>query len=193
MKLGDLVSFFLSLFLCFSLLLFFRLIPWSTDVLCLQFPLWASKTWTGRLFASSLHRETGRALVAFVNRASPLSWGFFGFLCKPRNISLFLSSIFLSATFFLYLSLNILADAISPEDIPVSCGFSWILWGLDSGNWPLNRDQKGFHFSYLDPRQTDSPCHSPLGIQFSHCFDHKRRKTLLCSCLHHPPEKSNRL
>ena len=31
---------------------------------------------------------------------------FISFLCKPRNISLFLSSIFLSSTFFPYLSLN---------------------------------------------------------------------------------------
>ena len=59
--------------------------------------------------------------MAYVNRASPLSWSFIGFLSKMRNISLFLSSIFLSATFFLYLSLNILADAISPEGTTGSC------------------------------------------------------------------------
>ena len=60
--------------------------------------------------------------TAYVNRASPLSWGFIGFLCKPRNISLFLSSIFLSATFFLYLSLNLFTDTVSPEGTPGSCG-----------------------------------------------------------------------
>ena len=56
--------------------------------------------------ASSLPWETGRAPVASVNRANSLSWGFIDFLCKPRNISLFLSSIFLCTTFFPYLSLN---------------------------------------------------------------------------------------
>ena len=44
--------------------------------------------------------------MASVNRANFLSGGFIGFLCKPRNISLFLSSIFLSTIFFPYLSLN---------------------------------------------------------------------------------------
>ena len=44
--------------------------------------------------------------MASVNRANFLSQSFIGFLCKPRNISLFLSSIFLSSTFFPYLSLN---------------------------------------------------------------------------------------
>ena len=43
-------------------------------------------------------------------------------MCKPRNISLFLSSIFLSATFFLYLSLNLFTDTVSPEGTPGSCG-----------------------------------------------------------------------
>ena len=41
-----------------------------------------------------------------VNRANFLSQSFIGFLCKPRNTSLFLSSIFLSSKFFPYLSLN---------------------------------------------------------------------------------------
>ena len=44
--------------------------------------------------------------MASVNRAKSLSRRFIGFLCKPRNISLFVSSIFLSSTFFPYLSLN---------------------------------------------------------------------------------------
>ena len=104
-KLGHPVFFFFSFF--FSLTFFFRLIPWNTEALCVHFPAWASKTWTGRRSASSLLQETRRAPAAYVNRASPLSWGFIGFLCKQRNISFysFLSSIILSATFFLYLSL----------------------------------------------------------------------------------------
>ena len=44
--------------------------------------------------------------MASVNRANFLSRSFIGFLCKPRNISLFLSSIFLSTILFPYLSLN---------------------------------------------------------------------------------------
>ena len=67
--------------------------------------------------------------AAYVNRASPLSWSFIGFLSKMRNISLFLASIFLSATFFLYLSLNLFTDTVSPEGTPGSCGG----WTLASG------------------------------------------------------------
>ena len=55
---------------------------------------------------SSLPRGTGKASVASVNRANFLFQSFIGFLCKPRNISLFLSSVFLSTIFFPYLSLN---------------------------------------------------------------------------------------
>ena len=54
--------------------------------------------------------------MASVNMANFLSRSFIGSLCKPRNISLFLSSIFLSTTFFPYLSLNLLADSISPSN-----------------------------------------------------------------------------
>ena len=87
-------------------LLFFRLIPWSIEASCVHLSARVSKTWTGRCSASSLPWETRRAPVASVNRANSLSWSFIGFLCKPRNISLFLSSIFLSSTLFPYLSLN---------------------------------------------------------------------------------------
>ena len=55
---------------------------------------------------SSLPWETGKAPVASVNRANFLSRSFIGFLCKPRNISLFLSSVFLSTIVFPYLSLS---------------------------------------------------------------------------------------
>ena len=95
---------FLSFFL--SLTLFFRLIPWSIEALCFHLSAQVSKMWTGRCSASSLPRETGRAPVASVNRANFLSRSFIGFLCKPRNISLFLSSIFSSIILFPYLSLN---------------------------------------------------------------------------------------
>ena len=99
---------FSSIFLSFSLRLplFFRLIPWSMGAPCVHLSARVSKTWTGRRSVSSLPRETGRAPVASVNRANFLSQSFISFLCKPRNISLCLSSIFLSTIFFPYLSLN---------------------------------------------------------------------------------------
>ena len=96
--------FFFFLSLSLPLPLFFRLIPRSMRAPCIHVSAQVSKTWTGRCSASSLPRETGRAPVASVNRANSLSWSFIGFLCKTRNISLFLSSIFLSTTF---LSLSI--------------------------------------------------------------------------------------
>ena len=96
--------FFFSLF--FSLTFFFRLIPCSIEVPCVHLSARVSKTWMGGRSTSSLPWETGKAPVASVNRANFLSWSFIGFLCKPRNISLFLSSIFLSTIFFPYLSLN---------------------------------------------------------------------------------------
>ena len=95
---------FFSLF--FSLTFFFRLISWSIEAPCVHLSARVSKTWTGRRSASSLPRETGKAPVASVNGANFLSRSFIGFLCKPKNISLFLSSIFLSTIFFPYLSLN---------------------------------------------------------------------------------------
>ena len=54
---------------------------------------------------SLLLLETRRAPAAYVNGASLLSQDFIDFLCKPRNISLFLSSVFLTAIFLLYLFL----------------------------------------------------------------------------------------
>ena len=62
-------------------------------------------------------------------QSKSLVWDFIGFLCKPTNINLFFSSIFLSAEFFLYLSLNLFTDAVSPEGTPGSCGG----WTLASG------------------------------------------------------------
>ena len=110
---------FLSFFL--SLTLFFRLIPWSIEALCVHLSAQASKTQMGRCSASSLPRETGKALVASVNRTSLLSWGFIGFLCKPGNISLFLSSTPLS---FIHSFIR---------QCCFSFGFPWILWQLDPG------------------------------------------------------------
>ena len=101
-QLGLPVSIILSL----PLPLFFRLIPWSIEAPCVHLSALVSKTWTGRRSESSLPQETKRAPVTSVNRANFLSQSFIGPLCKPRNISLFLSSIFLSSTFFPYLSLN---------------------------------------------------------------------------------------
>ena len=112
-------SIFLSLSL--PLPLFFRLIPWSMGAPCAHLSAQVSKTWTGRRSVSSLPQETGRAPVASMNRENFLSWSFIGSLCKPRNISRFLSSIFLSTTF----NRN--------RRRRFSFGFPWILQGLDPG------------------------------------------------------------
>ena len=108
---------FFSFLFFFSLTLFFRLIPWSIEALCVHLSAWVSKTWTGRRSASSLPRETGRAPVASVNRASSLSQGFIGFLCKPRNIGLFLPSIPLS---FIY---SFIRQRRFSFGSPGSCGY----------------------------------------------------------------------
>ena len=117
---SSLVSPRQSFSLSFSLL-FFRLIPWNMEAPCVHLSAQVSKTWMGRRSASSLPRETGRAPVASMNRANALSWSFIGFLRKPRNISLFLSSIFLSTIFFPYLSKSS-TDAVFPSGSPGSCG-----------------------------------------------------------------------
>ena len=90
------------------LLLSFRLVPISSTEVCRVYLFaWVSKTWTGRHSASSLPQGTGRVPVASMNRANFLSWSFIDSPCKPRNISLFLASIFLSTTFLsISLSLN---------------------------------------------------------------------------------------
>ena len=69
------------------------------------------------------------------------------------------------------------------------------------GSWPITNQRPrvclyfppGCWVANLDPRQTDSPCRSPPDIWFPHCFDHKRRRTLLCPCLRRPPRRSSRL
>ena len=78
---------------CFlSLSLFFRLIPWSAEVLCVYFPARASKTLLRRRFAPSPHREgawglrkqsmpSAGALLAFcVNQGISASFSLLYFL-----------------------------------------------------------------------------------------------------------------
>ena len=76
--------------------------------------------------------------MASVNRANSLSWSFIGFLCKQRNISLFLASIFLSSTFFPYLSLN---QSLMPFLLPVSLDLAgagpWQVTNIFSVYWLL--------------------------------------------------------
>ena len=124
---------FSSLYLSLSLPLplFFRLIPWSMGAPCVHLSARVSKTWTGRRSASSLPRETGRAPVASVNRANFLSRSFTGFLCKSRNISLFLA-IFLSSTFFPYLCLNLYISLTTLSPLRITLDPP----RLDSGNGP---------------------------------------------------------
>ena len=91
---------------------------------------------------SSFPQETRRAPVASVNRANSLSRGFIGFLCKPRNISLFLSSIPLSF-------IHSFANAVSPSVSPGSCG-GWTLalapWKkiYDKPIWCIKKQRHSF-------------------------------------------------
>ena len=116
-----------------SLTFFFRLIPEkeSMEAPCVHLSAWVFKTWTGRRSASSLPRETRRAPVASVNRANSLSRSFIGFLCKQRNIGLFLSSIFLSTTFFPYLCLNLYISLAMPSPLGITLDPP----GLVPGTW----------------------------------------------------------
>ena len=78
---------------CLSL--FFSLIPWSAEALWVHFPARASKTLSIRCSAPSPHQEGTWGLH---EQSKSRIRGFLGFLCKPRNISLFLSFTFLSST-----------------------------------------------------------------------------------------------
>ena len=94
---------FFSVFLSYFL---FQADLWSIEAPGVHLSARVSKIWTGRRSASSFPWETRKAPVASVNGANFWSRSFIDFLWKPRNISLFLSSIFLSTIFFPYLSLN---------------------------------------------------------------------------------------
>ena len=121
----------MSIILSLHLPLFFRLIPWSIEAPCIHLSARVSS-------ASSLPQETRRAPVASVNRTNFFSGSFIGFLCKPRNISLFLDSIFLSSTFFPYLSLN---QSLMPFLLPVSLDLAGAgprqVTNIFSVYWPL--------------------------------------------------------
>ena len=107
-----LVSMSLFLFLSLSL----RPFLWSTEALWVHFPAQASKTLSRRRSVPSPHQE---GIWGLLEQSKPHARGFIGFLCKSRNINLFLSSIFLTVTFFLYLSLYLyisLADAVHSLD-----------------------------------------------------------------------------
>ena len=110
-KLSLPLSFSLSLSLSLSL---FRLIPWSAEGLWVHFPALASKTLSRKCSAFSPHREGACGLC---EQSKSRVWGFIGFLCKPRNISLFLSPLL-------------------SRWCRSSWGYPWILLGLDPGTWP---------------------------------------------------------
>ena len=89
----------------FSLSSFFRLISWSAEALWVHFFARASKTLSRRRSVSSLHRE---GTCGLREQSKSCVRGFIGFLCEPRNISLFLSPLLsLSPTpFILRVSLD---------------------------------------------------------------------------------------
>ena len=89
-----------SLYLSFSFSFpFFRLNPWSTEALWVHFFAWASKTRSERHSESSPHREGAWGLC---EQSKSRVRGFTGFLCKPRNFSLFLSLLFFLFSFYFY-------------------------------------------------------------------------------------------
>ena len=130
-------SFFLTLSLSFSLSLplFFRVIPWSTEALCIHFPAWASKTRSRRRSASSfwlegaLHLHSSeRVSAASVNRASPLPGALLAFCINQGISASFISSILLtenSSLISLYLSLSL--------TMPSMLWIPWIQLGLVPG------------------------------------------------------------
>ena len=80
----------LSLSFSLSLPLFFRLIPWNTEALCVQFSARASKTHVRGSPRQGILCYLSRCLWPYVDGASPLSCGFIHFLCEPRNTASFL-------------------------------------------------------------------------------------------------------
>ena len=85
----------LSPFFSLSLPLFFRLIPWNTEALCIHFSAQASKTHargSQRWGHPPLFKWAPVAL--HIDGASFLSWDLISFPCKPRNISLFSPLLF---------------------------------------------------------------------------------------------------
>ena len=138
--------------LCFSFFFslspfFFRLTPWSTEALWVHFFAWASKTQWGRCSASSPHWEGAWGLR---ERSKSCVRAFIGFLCKPRNISLFLAPLFFLFTFCFYFWPRTTSYQSIIRPIHLSCRrwhcssweFPWILLGLDPGTSQFQRVEK---------------------------------------------------
>ena len=96
----SLVSPYCSFFLFFL----FGLIPWSAGALWVHFSARASKTHSRRCPRWGIFRYSRGRLWPMWTVQVPC-WGFIGFLSKLKNISLFLSFIFLTAKFFPFLFL----------------------------------------------------------------------------------------
>ena len=111
-----------------------------------------------------------------VNRANFLSQSFIGFLCKQRNISFFLSSIFLSSTFFPYLSLK---QSLTPTP--------FLLWvSLDpagAGPRQITFPQANLFLPFLianySATSLDNP-HFPSGNRSDCCYF---KSSFICSLL----------
>ena len=102
----------------FSFLFLFRLIPWSAGALCIHFPAWASKTNSRRCLRWGTFRNSRGHLRPTWTEQVPC-WGFIGFLCKPRNISLFSLLYFINwkiLSLSLYLFIYSFTDAVLPRD-----------------------------------------------------------------------------
>ena len=105
-SLASLMS-ILSLSLSLSLLLFFRLIPWNTEALCIQFSAWASKTHArGSPRRGTIHYSSGHLWPTWTEQVSCLVI-LLAFCANQGISSLFLSSIFLTVFLLLYISLSL--------------------------------------------------------------------------------------
>ena len=98
-------QFFLSLSFSLSLPLFFRLIPWNTESLCVQFSAWASKTHArGSPRRGTLHYSSGRLWPTRTEQVCCLET-LLAF-CVNQGISVSFLLYFFTTLFFSNLSLN---------------------------------------------------------------------------------------
>ena len=137
----GLVQSLVSLCRSFSFLFLFRLIPWSAGAFCIHFPAWASKTHLRRCLRWGTFSDSRGHLQPTWTEQVPC-WGFIGFLCKPRNISLFSLLYFLNCK-ILSLSLSLFLSFLPT---PSSWGNHWIQPGLDPGKKPYKCDVCGKGF-----------------------------------------------
>ena len=124
-----------------SLGLFFRLIPWNAGALWVHFPAWASKNHS-RMCARWAPSSIRESACGLCEQSKSLLWGFIGFLCKPRNISLFSLLYSLNCKYFLYLCIYLYISLASLSTLRIP----WIQPGLDPSSFHFREGEPGFSF-----------------------------------------------